>query len=113
MLKMGASKEATPTKIFPRNPICMLCSESKDSHANLLHPQLLGVFWVDARSFSRPSHFLREKALGKRLRKMARIKKVAKSGLFGILFKGYRKAKRSKITYVVGDIHKAKKEEKR
>ena len=108
---MGASEEATPTKTFPRNPLCMLCS--KDSHANLLHSQFLGIFLVDARAFSRPSHFLREKALGKRLRKMARIKKLAKNGLFWILCKGYRKERRSKITYVVGDIHKAKKEEKR
>ena len=41
---MGARKEAMPAKIFPRNPVCTLCSESKDSHANLLHPQFLGVF---------------------------------------------------------------------
>ena len=41
ILKMWASKEATPTKIFPRNQVCMLCSESKDNHANLLHN-----FWV-------------------------------------------------------------------
>ena len=66
-------------KIFARNPVCMLCLESKDSrhvvkifskaggnlegcpsfrhslppslikisvHANLSHPQFLGVFWV-------------------------------------------------------------------
>ena len=42
--QMGASKEATPTKIFLRHPVCMLYSESKDSHTNLLHPQFLGVF---------------------------------------------------------------------
>ena len=68
---MAGSKEATPTKIFPGHPVCMLCSESKDSHANLLHPQFLGVFWVmwpaDAKAFTRPSHFLREKGLGTRL----------------------------------------------
>ena len=28
---MADSNEATPTKIFARNPVCMLCSESKDS----------------------------------------------------------------------------------
>ena len=30
MLKMTDSKEATSTKIFARNPVCMLCLESKD-----------------------------------------------------------------------------------
>ena len=49
----------------------MLCSEYKDSHDNLLHPQLLFFFLVmqqaDARAFSRPSHFLMTKALGTRL----------------------------------------------
>ena len=25
ILKMAVSKEATPTEIFPRNPVCMLC----------------------------------------------------------------------------------------
>ena len=42
---MGARKEAMPAKIFPRISVCTLCSESKDSHANLLHPQFLGVFF--------------------------------------------------------------------
>lgn len=74
ILKMTDSKEATSTKIFARNPVCMLCLESKDIrhfvkirseagglpfvppfiaaiftisfHANLSRPQFLGVFWV-------------------------------------------------------------------
>ena len=28
---MADSNKATPTKIFARNPVCMLCWESKDS----------------------------------------------------------------------------------
>lgn len=28
---MAVSNEATPTKIFASNPVCMLCSKSKDS----------------------------------------------------------------------------------
>ena len=94
-----------PTKTLARNPVCMLCWESKDSRhvvkifskagRNLegcpsfrpsLPPSLIYLFmliycthnfWVffgscdrrDARAFSRPSHFLKEKALGTRLLK--------------------------------------------
>lgn len=28
---MADNKQATPTKIFARNPVCRLCAESKDS----------------------------------------------------------------------------------
>ena len=61
--KWGPLRRRHQLRLFSRYPVCMLCSKSKNSHANLLHPQFLGVFWVmwpaDARAFSRPSHFLR------------------------------------------------------
>ena len=50
ILKMGASKGATPTKIFPRNPFCMLCLESKDSHSYFFTHN----FWVFFGSCDRP-----------------------------------------------------------
>ena len=44
--KWGPLRRGHQLRFFPRYPVRMLCSESKKSHANLLHPQFLGVFWV-------------------------------------------------------------------
>ena len=71
ILKMEASKEVTPTKIFPRNPICMLCSESKDSDGKFIIPTISGCFLGDVTSRCQglfpPFPFSKEKALGTRL----------------------------------------------